>query len=349
MYVNKGSSAFNHFAFFKSKPKTRKMADDAMVSIAGSQDLQDQFGLTGDQAGFGLNSFSITGTLIADKCPKGGPCNALAPYRSADATCNNLENPLWGSANSAFQRILLPKYSDGVWRPKLAVTGDALPSARLVSINIVPDVDAPSELDTHNVMQWGQFVDHDITHTPLFRLTNDASNGIQCCKDDGSGPISKLVVHPECFPIEIPENDPFFQKFSQRCMNFVRSMPGPQLGCTFGYGEQMNQITSLHDGSNVYGSDTEDEESLRDSKGGLMKTYKPEEDTDRTLLPQEEGESKDECEIEETQQDLENRKCFKAGEYNKSKYIFASHTTCGMQISQQVVMLDKSTHLIRYQ
>ena len=38
-----------------------------------------------------------------------------------------------------------------------------------VSINIVPDVDAPSELDTHHVMQWGQFVDHDITHTPLFR------------------------------------------------------------------------------------------------------------------------------------------------------------------------------------
>ena len=33
----------------------------------------------------------------------------------------------------------------------------------------MPDVDAPSELDTHNVMQWGQFVDHDMTHTPLFR------------------------------------------------------------------------------------------------------------------------------------------------------------------------------------
>ena len=46
-------------------------------------------------------------------------------------------------------------------------------------------------------------------------------------------------------------------------MNFVRSMPGPQLGCSFGYGEQMNQITHFHDGSNVYGSDEEDAGSLR--------------------------------------------------------------------------------------
>ena len=108
----------------------------------------------------------------------------------------------------------------------MSKSGSALPSARLVSINIVPDVDAPSELDTHNVMQWGQFVDHDITHTPLFRLSNENSSGIQCCAEDGSGTISRLVKHPECFPIEIPSNDPFFSRHGQRCMNFVRSMPG---------------------------------------------------------------------------------------------------------------------------
>ena len=49
-------------------------------------------------------------------------------------------------------------------------------------------------------------------------------------------------------------------------MHFVRSMPAPQLGCTFGFGEQMNQITGLHDGSNVYGSDPEEVEALREMK-----------------------------------------------------------------------------------
>ena len=229
VFVNKGSASFNHFAFFRSKPKARKMADDAMISIAGSQSLGDRFSLSPDQAAFGLTDFSINETLIADKCPSGGPCDAYHPYRAADGTCNNLENPLWGSENQAFQRTLLPQYSDGVWRPKVSKAGSALPSARLVSINIIPDVDAPSELDTHNVMQWGQFVDHDITHTPLFRLSNENSTGIQCCKDDGSATISRLVLHPECFPIEIPSNDPFFSKHGQRCMNFVRSMPGIEL------------------------------------------------------------------------------------------------------------------------
>ena len=76
----------------------------------------------------------------------------------------------------------------------------------------------------------------------------------------------------------------------------------------------MNQITALHDGSNVYGSDSEDEEALRAFKGGLLTIYTPEGET-RSLLPQEEEESaKDECEINETLQELENQKCFKAGE-----------------------------------
>ena len=314
VFVTKGSAAFNHFAFFKSKPVARQLSDDSSISIFGTQSLAKRFSLTPNQAGFGLNSFSIKGTIIEDKCPQGGGCDATTPYRSYDATCNNLANPLWGSSNSPFQRTLLPVYSDGVFRPKVAKSGDALPSARLVSINIVPDVDAPSEVDTHNVMQWGQFLDHDLTHTPLFRLNNENSSGIQCCMEDGSAPISRLVLHPECFPIEIPSNDPFFRRFGQRCMNFVRSMPAPQQSCTFGYGEQMNQITHMHDGSNVYGSDKEDAENLRAFNDGLLKTYKGPGTENRELLPQDTGGAEvEECEIDQNVQITQDRRCFQAG------------------------------------
>ena len=75
-------------------------------------------------------------------------------------------------------------------------------------------------------------------------------------------------------------------------------MPAPQLSCTFGYGEQMNQITGMHDASNVYGSDKEDQDSLRSFVGGLLETYAPDGDETRPLLPQEEGEIKEECEID---------------------------------------------------
>ena len=138
------------------------------------------------------------------------------------------------------------------------------------------------------------------------RLSNENSNGIQCCQEDGSGPINRLVQHPECFPIEIPSNDPFFSKHGQRCMNFVRSMPAPQLSCTFGYGEQMNQITHFLDGSMVYGSDKQDGAELRQSRGGRMKTH----GDGKGLLPQEEETSGgEECQIQDR-----GRKCFKAGD-----------------------------------
>ena len=125
----------------------------------------------------------------------------------------------------------------------MEISCSRLPSPRLLSSNIAPDVSSPSQLDTHNVMQWGQFVDHDVTFTPVTRLSIEEAPGILCCNPDGTKPASKEFLHPSCFPIEIPADDPFFRQFGQRCMNFVRSVPALQLGCSFGFGEQMNQIT----------------------------------------------------------------------------------------------------------
>ena len=39
------------------------------------------------------------------------------PFRSFDGTCNNLLNPLWGAANTAYRRLLPAQYEDGISLP----------------------------------------------------------------------------------------------------------------------------------------------------------------------------------------------------------------------------------------
>ncbi|KAK3858002.1 hypothetical protein Pcinc_035774, partial [Petrolisthes cinctipes] len=202
-------------------------------------------------------------------------------------------------ARSPFQRILPPQYSDGLLRPRESRLGGPLPSARVVSLSVVNDVDNPHPDITLSVMQWGQFIDHDLTHTPIFRFNN--RSGIECCEDEGRRLIDPSFLHPSCFPIEIPENDPFYSRLGRRCMNFVRSMIAPRSGCTLGYAEQLNQITHHLDGSNIYGSSREEEELLREGRGGRLKVQ------ERSLLPPD-------FEAEECESIREGLPCFRAGD-----------------------------------
>ncbi|KAJ8313499.1 hypothetical protein KUTeg_008060 [Tegillarca granosa] len=114
---------------------------------------------------------------------------------------------------------------------------------------------------------------------------------------------------PECFPIEIPDDDPYFKT---DCLNFVRSAEAVRLDfspaklqklllvsnkpidlldqpltfwfmlilcaflCSFDTGprEQINQVTSYIDASAVYGSNKKAMDELRLFKNGLLKTSK---------------------------------------------------------------------------
>jgi hypothetical protein len=95
-----------------------------------------------------------------------------SPYRQADGFCNHLNNKAdFGSANTALTRLLPPAYKDGIWEPRLfSDDGTKLKSSRLISKNLFPDTDRPHPTLNQMMVQFGQFLSHDILQTSVFRL-----------------------------------------------------------------------------------------------------------------------------------------------------------------------------------
>ncbi|XP_042870127.1 chorion peroxidase-like isoform X2 [Penaeus japonicus] len=201
-------------------------------------------------------------------------CSASFPYRSIDGSCNNLANPKWGAARIPFRRFIAPAYEDGVdsMRGSDRILGGELPSPRTVSVMLQKTEQRPQRgLITLMVMQWGQFTDHDIVHTPESALAESGKDGeltepVECCESGQDFPYADGVS--DCQPIDVLE-DPLHRKFGRACMKFVRSLIANQ-GCVLGPREQLNQITAYLDGSSVYGSLDRVAEELRAHVGGRL-------------------------------------------------------------------------------
>lgn len=118
-------------------------------------------------------------------CPPANPPCLKSRYRTLDGTCNNLQNPIWGTANNRYGRLLTPRYGDGVATPTTSITGQPLPNSRLVSLVVFGEADVPDPQFTIANMQWGQIMTHDMsmqaggTQSRKFSkfLLNSNSNG----------------------------------------------------------------------------------------------------------------------------------------------------------------------------
>ncbi|MCA9128551.1 MAG: peroxidase [Planctomycetales bacterium] len=175
-----------------------------------------------------------------------------ADFRSIDGTGNNLTNPTWGSAGSQLLRLTTVEYEDGQSTPAGGATGQTRPNAREIS-NLVSrqdrDIINNREL-TSFVFQWGQFIDHDLD------LTEEAI--------DADGNVDN-------FSIPVPANDP--DMIPDGFIPVLRSRFDEATGTSAeNPRQQVNQITSFIDASNVYGSDVTRAATLRLGQGGLMRT-----------------------------------------------------------------------------
>ena len=122
---------------------------------------------------------------------------------------------------TTLKRLLAPDYDDGVGKPRTVSVVDKLtplPNPRKIStvVHSASEEDQltmDSEYHSLALMQWGQFLAHDLSLTAMFR---DGDGYLPDCKPCDAD-------WHTCLPIPIPKDDPYFPvTHHSRCLEFVR-------------------------------------------------------------------------------------------------------------------------------
>ncbi|VDO24035.1 unnamed protein product [Brugia timori] len=189
-------------------------------------------------------------------------------YRTYDGQCNNEIHTMWGASQTRFRRLLPPIYENGFntpvgWDPNKLYFGYRKPNARSVSRKLLGTKHTtPHKTYSAMLMQWGQFIDHDLDFTATAISRQAFATGAIC---------NRTCQHLNpCFNIPLSYDDPRMLSNPQYpCIEFERSSAICGSGETsliyrhVTYREQMNTITSYIDASGIYGSTEEDAYDLR--------------------------------------------------------------------------------------
>lgn len=241
-------------------------------------------------------------------------------YYSITGICNNRNNPSWGSSAEPFLRLLPPDYDDGFLKPigwfgQKTIANYSKPSTRSITEELLSTKEITDDpWNNHMLMQFGQFLDHDLTFAALSNNRNMLENDIVDCE--------RTCVNVEpCYSI------PFIDAHMvEHCIEFKRSAEYCGTGYTsivFGKlikREQINMITSFIDGSQIYGNNVELAEYLRDKNsldnGFLNATIDP--FTNQTYLPLNNLHSTMDCQPEPKYYSDE---CFLAGDHRANEQL----------------------------
>lgn len=274
--------------------------NQALISEEATRILAKQYKLNRIQTLRGLPLISVDQTNLGKLCQRSSRSfNCVAGrYRSLSGHCNNVQNPDWGSAQTALVRYAPARYQDNVSRPikssrvpiattvggggigNKAAGNSVLPSSRAVSMAIYSASQQQQQQKgnssgaasdnlligtQHSHMTtmmsfFGQFLFHDLAF--INQYSGYGSTLIKCCD------VNSNSQHPECLPIEYKDNEQNY------CLDYVRSMPAIRSGCNLGHRDQLNLVSSFIDASVIYGSSEEQMRRLRTFHGGKLKSQK---------------------------------------------------------------------------
>ncbi|KAM4694406.1 thyroid peroxidase, partial [Discoglossus pictus] len=256
------------------------------------------------------------------------PNNCLAlKYRPITGVCNNRNHPVWGATNTPLARWLPPQYEDGFSEPKgwnsgFLYNGFHLPQVRDVTKQIIHASNKASKEDnlySHIIIEWGQYIDHDIAFTPQ-SISKVSIKGEVDCR-------STCENQNPCYPIKVSANDTLSQG---GCIPFYRSSSacgtGNQ-GVLFGNlspanpREQINGLTSFIDASTVYGSTEAIQHNLKNlSSEGLLQVNEKYSDHGRAYMPFVDD-TPSPCVQDPAVDKTERIECFFAGESRSNEVI----------------------------
>jgi peroxidase len=187
-----------------------------------------------------------------DFCNKTYVCSHQNTMYLFDGTCNNLETPWYGSTKTIYNRLLPPRYDDGIGMPRTVDdTGRQLPSPRTVSTMVHGPMDTNSPINMVAAI-FGQVIAHD-TILSLVATNVDCSYANQAMNPDC---MRILDAYNHTLNIYISRSKAIRMKWNS----------------TSEHREQVNDVTHWLDLSVIYGSDNKTSKSLRKMSDGLLQT-----------------------------------------------------------------------------